>query len=59
MIVKYTNIEARKSQSNWKDVDDVYIRAFIGLLIAAGLERSSKRNYVEFYDPMRSKLRLA
>ncbi|XP_031639228.1 piggyBac transposable element-derived protein 4-like isoform X2 [Contarinia nasturtii] len=49
MIVRYTNIEGRKHKANFKDVDDIEIHAFIGLLFAAGVDRSSKRNYREFY----------
>lgn len=33
--------------------DEVEIRAFIGLLIIAGVDRSSKKNYEEFYDSLR------
>lgn len=53
VIVKFTNIEAKKSKPEWKDVDAIELRAFIGLLMAAGVERASKRNYVEFYDQLR------
>lgn len=53
MLVKFTNMEANRLKSDWKNVDAIEIRAFIGLLITAGIERASKRNYVEFYDPLR------
>lgn len=53
MIVKYTNLEANRVMTEWKDIDEIELRAFIGLLITAGIERSSKRNYVEFYDSFR------
>lgn len=52
-IVKFTNMEGKRVKSDWKNVDDIEIRAFIGLLIAAGVERGSKRNYVEFFDHLR------
>lgn len=52
VIVKFTNIQASKSQTNWKPVDEVEIRAFIGLLIIAGVDRSSKKNYEEIYDSL-------
>ncbi|XP_031618126.1 piggyBac transposable element-derived protein 4-like [Contarinia nasturtii] len=49
IIVRFTNIEGHKRIANFKNVDDIEIRAFIGLLFAAGVDRSSKRNYREFY----------
>lgn len=53
-IVVCTNLEGKRVKKNeWKDVDVIEMRAFIGLLFAAGVERASKRNYVEFYDPLR------
>lgn len=51
--VKNTNIEAQSKQQDWKHTDAVEIRAFIGLLISAGIEKSSKRYYREFFDPLR------
>lgn len=53
IIVRFTNIEAKKKRANWKDVDRTEIIAFIGLLIAAGVDRSSKRNYEEFFGVLR------
>lgn len=52
-IVMFTNMEGKRVKSDWKEVDDIEIRTFIGLLIAAGVERGSKRNYVEFFDHLR------
>lgn len=53
IIVEYTNVEARKHVNNWKAVDRIEILAFIGLLIMAGVDRSSKRNYEEFFGKLR------
>lgn len=50
MIVEITNMERKRVTNDWKDVDDIEI---IGLLISAGVERASKRSYVEFYDQLR------
>lgn len=52
-VVMFTNMEGKRTKNDWKEVDDIEIRAFIGLLFAAGVERASKRNYVEFYDQLR------
>lgn len=52
-IVKYTNVEATKTDNIWREVDAVEIRAFIGLLLTAGVERGSKRNLVEYFDCLR------
>lgn len=53
IIVKFTNIEGNKRNPNWNPVDNIEILAFIGLLIAAGVDRSSKKNYQEFYGTLR------
>lgn len=53
IIVRYTNVEARKHHEDWQNVDNIEIRAFIGLLITAGVDRSSKRCYKEFFDRLR------
>lgn len=53
IIVRYTNIEAKNNCPRFQDVDNVEIAAFIGLLIAAGLDRSSKKNYEEFFGILR------
>lgn len=53
IIVRFTNMEARKHKTNWKDTDNIEIMAFIGLLYTAGVERASKRNYREFYGGLR------
>lgn len=52
-IVKFTNAEGAKQDTNWREVDVIELRAFIGLLFSAGIERSSKRNYVEFFVRVR------
>ncbi|XP_058836768.1 piggyBac transposable element-derived protein 4 [Topomyia yanbarensis] len=53
IIVCHTNSEAKKHEKEWKDIDRVELKGYIGLLIAAGVERSSKRNYQEFFGRMR------
>lgn len=53
IIVKYTNVEGARIDTLWREVDAIEIRAFIGLLIGAGIERSSKRNYEEFFHRLR------
>lgn len=53
IVVQYTNIEARTHINDWQLVDRIEIRAFIGLLITAGVDRSSKRSYTEFFDRLR------
>lgn len=52
-LVRYTNLEAKRHQENWKDVDANEIMAYIGLLILAGVDRSSKRSYKEFFNRLR------
>lgn len=53
IVIKYTNIEAKKKRTNWKEIDRAELLAFIGLLIIAGVDRSSKRNYEEFFGLLR------
>lgn len=53
IIVRYTNIEAKKYKQNWKDIDKNELMAYIGLLIIEGVDRSSKRNYNEFFNRLR------
>lgn len=53
VIVKYTNIEGAKQKPNFTLTDAIEIKAFIGVLLAAGVDRSSKRNYVEFFGVLR------
>lgn len=53
IVVRYTNIEATKHDPKWKQVDNIEMLAFIGLLFEAGADRSSKRNYEEFYGMLR------
>lgn len=53
IIVKYTNIEAKRSNQNWREIDAIELKAFIGLLLAAGVDRNSKKNIRRFYDVLR------
>lgn len=53
ILVQYTNIEAKKKKPHFHVIDHIEMKAFIGLLIAAGVDRSSKRNYVEFWGTLR------
>lgn len=52
-IVKHTNEEANRvhnrTNTRWKAVDVIEIRAFVGLLISAGVDRASKKNYRDFF----------
>lgn len=50
IIVRYTNKEAKKTDCDWKDTNQNEIIAFIGLLIAAGVDQSNNKNYEEFFD---------
>lgn len=40
LMVDKTNLKARRTTKNWTDVDPIDIRAYIGLLILAGVYRS-------------------
>lgn len=53
IIVRFTNIEAKKHNASWKEIDQNELLAYIGLLIIAGVDRSSKRNYSEFFNRLR------
>lgn len=53
IVVRYTNIEAQKHNASWKVTDRMEILAFCGLLLAAGVDRSSKRCYKEFFGRLR------
>lgn len=53
LIVKYTNMEAQNSSAErWKKTDCIEIRAFIGLLINAGLKKEGISDFGEFWDPL-------
>lgn len=51
--MKYTNVEAKEHKADWRNLDQDEIMAYIGLLIVAGVDRSSKRNYNEFFIRLR------
>ncbi|XP_005947474.1 piggyBac transposable element-derived protein 4 [Haplochromis burtoni] len=40
LLCTHTNLHGRRKCENWRDVDDVEMRAYIGLLILAGVYRS-------------------
>lgn len=52
-VVQYTNIEAVKHKPNFVPIDAIEMKAFFGVLFAAGVDRSSKRNYEEFFGVLR------
>lgn len=52
-IIFYTNKEALTHDANFKVIDQIEMKAFIGLLIIAGVDHSSKKNYEEFYGRLR------
>lgn len=52
LIVDSTNTEAKNAYKCWRSTDKTEIRALIGLLISAGLERGSKTNYAEFFHKL-------
>lgn len=52
-IVKYTNLQGTNTVgTKWKMTDTLEIRAFIGLLIDAGLRRQGGTFHEEFWDPL-------
>lgn len=53
LLVKYTNMHALNMNPSWKPTDEIEMRAFIGLLICAGIDHASRRNYIEFFDKLR------
>lgn len=53
IIVRYSNIEGKKKDPNYKDMDRDELLAFIAMLIIAGVDRSSKRNFNEFFNRLR------
>lgn len=48
-----TQILKVKKNGNFSEVEDIEMKAFLGLLLAAGVDRSSKRNYEEFWGNLR------
>lgn len=53
LIVKYTNIEARRLlQDKWKMVDEIEIRAYIGLLMTMGLNKQNNIDITEYWNPL-------
>lgn len=52
VIVQYTNIEGEKRSTNFKTTDAIEMKAFIGILFATGVRRSSKRNFREFFHSL-------
>lgn len=51
IIVKHTNSHAEKS-IDWQKTDRAEIKAFIGLLISAGINKQGVADYKEFWHPL-------
>lgn len=52
MIVKFTNLKARSVEPEWKDCDEIEIRAFLGLIIAAGAMKQNMTSDTKLWDPI-------
>lgn len=53
IIVENTNLQAVKVVGkHWKPTDNIEVRAFIGLLINAGINKQGIIDYKEFWDPL-------
>lgn len=50
LIVAMTNLNGRRSQKNWTDVDSTELRAYVGLLILAGVFRSKGETTLSLWD---------
>lgn len=53
IIVKYTNLEATlKLGTEWKNIDRCELQAYFGLLLSSGVNKQSKVNILDFWDPL-------
>ncbi|KAK7907107.1 hypothetical protein WMY93_015719 [Mugilogobius chulae] len=50
LLVSMTNLNGRRKLDDWKDVDAIEIRAYIGLLILAGVYRSKGESTESLWD---------
>ncbi|XP_049320225.1 piggyBac transposable element-derived protein 4-like [Astyanax mexicanus] len=50
LILQMTNLHGRRSVSGWSDVDETEIRAYMGLLILAGVYRSKGESTRSLWD---------
>lgn len=51
LLCTYTNLNGSRRSKNWKDVDEVDMRAYIGILILAGVYRSRHEATASMWDP--------
>lgn len=49
-IVSMTNLQGRRTIENWKDVDSDELRAYVGLLILAGVYRSKHESTLSLWN---------
>nr|XP_054592545.1 piggyBac transposable element-derived protein 4-like [Nothobranchius furzeri] len=50
IIVNMTNLNGRRVVKNWWDIDDIAVRAYIGLLILAGVYQSKGESTCSLWD---------
>lgn len=50
IIVKMTNLNGRRAVRNWSDIDETCVKAYIGLLILAGVYRSKGESTYSLWD---------
>ena len=55
LIVGMTNLNGRRSLKNWNDVESTELRAYIGLLILAGVFRSKGETTLSLWDERRGR----
>lgn len=50
-ILKWTNKEGKRVYANgWKDLDEIELRCFIGLLIIAGVEKAHNKPIIQLWN---------
>lgn len=52
LIIKFTNLYGNNHCKNWKDVDMIELKAFIGLLYLGGLNKQGISDCRDFWDPL-------
>lgn len=50
LIQHFTNLQGKRSIKDWKDVEEEELRAYMGLLILAGLYRSQHESTISLWD---------
>ncbi len=50
LILHYTNLQGRRAIKEWKDISETELRAYIGLLILAGVYRSRNESTSSLWD---------